>query len=74
MDPQAAKLAEFVRYVRTYLHGDEKGEAQIFCDRLMQAFGHSGIMEAGGRWNIASIRAKLRASPICCGGRACCWR
>ena len=48
MDQHAAKLAEFVRYVRTYLRGDEKGEAQIFCDRLMQAFGHPGIREAGG--------------------------
>jgi hypothetical protein len=48
MDSHAAKLAEFVRYVRTYLRGDEKGEAQIFCDRLMQAFGHPGIREAGG--------------------------
>jgi type II restriction/modification system DNA methylase subunit YeeA len=48
MDTAAAKLAEFVRYVRTYVRGDEKGEAQIFCDRLMQAFGHSGILQAGG--------------------------
>ncbi|HEY7313469.1 MAG TPA: type IIL restriction-modification enzyme MmeI [Gemmataceae bacterium] len=48
MDPHTAKLAEFVQYVRTYLQGDEKGEAHLFCDRLMQAFGHPGIREAGG--------------------------
>lgn len=29
------------------LGGDEKGEAQIFCDRLFQAFGHEGLIEAG---------------------------
>ena len=27
--------------------GDEKGEAQVFCDRLFQAFGHGGYKEAG---------------------------
>ena len=29
------------------LSGDEKGEAQVFCDRLFQAFGHAGYKEAG---------------------------
>jgi len=29
------------------LRGDEKGEAQVFCDRLFQAFGHKGYKEAG---------------------------
>ena len=43
-----AKLNGFDQYVRTHLTGDEKGEAQLFCDRLMQAFGHKGIKEAGG--------------------------
>lgn len=36
----------FVRYARS-LKGDEKGEAQVFCDRLFQAFGHDGYKEAG---------------------------
>src|SRR3954454_7384144 len=36
----------FVEYART-LKGDEKGEAQVFCDRLFQAFGHGGYKEAG---------------------------
>ena len=35
----------FVDYVRT-LRGDEKGEAQVFCDRLFQAFNHPGYKEA----------------------------
>ncbi len=41
-------LTEFVTFVKSHLQGDEKGEAQIFCDRLFRAFGHQGIMEAGG--------------------------
>ncbi|MEU8428480.1 DNA methyltransferase [Micromonospora sp. NPDC048887] len=40
-------LDNFVRYRREYLSGDEKGEAQVFCDRLFQAFGHEGVKEAG---------------------------
>lgn len=40
------KVERFVKYVST-LSGDEKGEAQVFCDRLFQAFGHEGYKEAG---------------------------
>ncbi len=39
MDNPTARIVDFVRYVRTYLTGDEKGQAQIFCDRLFQVFG-----------------------------------
>jgi hypothetical protein len=39
-------LNRFVEYAHT-LRGDEKGEAQVFCDRLFQAFGHAGYKEAG---------------------------
>jgi hypothetical protein len=44
---EAQSIQQFVEYVRT-LKGDEKGEAQVFCDRLFQAFGHAGYKEAGG--------------------------
>lgn len=40
------KIKALVEYGRT-LKGDEKGEAQVFCDRLFQAFGHAGYKEAG---------------------------
>ena len=40
------RLEDFVSY-RAKLKGDEKGEAQVFCDRLFQAFGHKGYKEAG---------------------------
>jgi type II restriction/modification system DNA methylase subunit YeeA len=39
-------LRRFVGYAHS-LEGDEKGEAQVFCDRLFQAFGHEGYKEAG---------------------------
>ncbi len=42
-----AQLAAFVRYRQEYLKGDEKGEAQVYCDRLFNALGHSGVREAG---------------------------
>lgn len=40
-------LADFGQWRLTHLRGDEKGEAQIFLDRLFRAFGHAGIKEAG---------------------------
>lgn len=39
-------LQDLIKYAST-LDGDEKGEAQVFCDRLFQAFGHQGYKEAG---------------------------
>jgi len=39
-------IDKFVKYASS-LDGDEKGEAQVFCDRLFQAFGHEGYKEAG---------------------------
>jgi type II restriction/modification system DNA methylase subunit YeeA len=54
----AAKLKAFVQYVRAHLTGDEKGEAHLFCDRLMQAFGHAGIREAGGNLEFRVHKGK----------------
>ena len=39
------KLDEFIEYV-SRLDGYEKGEAQLFLDRLFIAFGHKGVKEA----------------------------
>ncbi len=41
-------MSQFVQFVRKHIAGDEKRQAQLFCDRLFQAFGHPGIREAGG--------------------------
>ncbi len=41
------RLAEFVTWAGTHITGDEKGESQLFLDRLFRAFGHEGVREAG---------------------------
>ncbi|MBW8366641.1 MAG: N-6 DNA methylase [Arenimonas sp.] len=46
MSDTVQKITDFVSYV-SLLDGDEKGEAQVFCDRLFIAFGHAGYKEAG---------------------------
>ena len=40
-------LRDFVVWWRSNIKGDEKGEAQLFLDHLMRAFGHAGALEAG---------------------------
>jgi hypothetical protein len=66
MTDTLGKIKEFVNYARS-LKGYEKGEAQVFCDRLFQAFGHRGCVEAGAKleyrlnWTI-SLPARAIAS------------
>jgi hypothetical protein len=48
-------LKTFVEYRHTHLSGDEKGESQVFLDRLFQAFGHGGVREAG-----ATLEGRIR--------------
>lgn len=49
MDRDRSKqLAEFVAYAKS-LDGDEKGEAQVFLDRLFRAFSRAGYKEAGAK-------------------------
>ena len=50
-----AQIGEFVRYRNEYLRGDEKGESQVFLDRLFRAFGHEGVVEAG-----ASLETRIK--------------
>ncbi|MFH9547721.1 DNA methyltransferase [Streptomyces sp. NPDC017435] len=45
--PLRQRIDEFVGYRHAFLKGDEKGEAQMFLDRLFRAFGHAGVAEAG---------------------------
>ena len=54
MSEVVTRIEAFVSYVAT-LAGDEKGEAQVFCDRLFRAFGHDGYKEAG-----ATLEARVR--------------
>jgi hypothetical protein len=46
--PSQEKLAEFVAWCSKHITGDEKGQAQIFLDRLFQAFGQAGCLDVGG--------------------------
>ncbi len=70
----SARFCEFVAFVRQHLTGDEKGEAQVFCDRLFQAFGQAGIFEAGGALDYRVHKGKttrfadLLWRPLMCGG------
>lgn len=50
-------MTGLAEYRGLYLTGDEKGEAQVFLERLFQAFGHEGINQAG-----ATLEARLRKS------------
>ena len=43
------RLGEFVEWVGKHISGDEKGEAQVFLDRLLAAFGQGGLLETGGK-------------------------
>ncbi len=47
--PSREKLAAFVAWCDPHITGDEKGQAQIFLDRLFQAFGQPGCLDVGGR-------------------------
>ena len=55
-------LWDFVDYVQG-LEGDEKGEAQVFCDRLFHAFGHEGYKEAGATLEYR-VRKKGRGTKF----------
>src|SRR6478609_7989064 len=46
--PSREKLAEFTAWCVKNITGDEKGQAQIFLDRLFQAFGQPGSLDVGG--------------------------
>ena len=43
-----ARLQAFVDWSAEHITGDEKGEAQLFLDRLLQAFAQKGVKEVGG--------------------------
>jgi hypothetical protein len=43
------KLKQFADWVQKNISGDEKGEAQIFLDRMFQAFGQKGSLDVGGK-------------------------
>ena len=60
----AQTLQEFVTYRQNHLKGDEKGEAQMFCDRLFRAFGHEGVAEAGATLEYRIKKANNRGATF----------
>lgn len=56
--PDTAKLTEFVRWCADNITGDEKGQAQIFLDRLFQAFGQRGCLDVGGHTEFRIRKGK----------------
>ncbi len=45
---RAERLNDFIAWAAKHITGDEKGQAQIFLDRLFQAFGQPGCLDVGG--------------------------
>ena len=46
--PSREKLTEFTAWCGRHIAGDEKGQAQIFLNRLFQAFSQAGSLDVGG--------------------------
>ncbi|MBM9505462.1 class I SAM-dependent DNA methyltransferase [Actinacidiphila acididurans] len=59
-----AQLDAFVRYRKEHLTGDEKGEAQVFLDRLFRAFGHDGVREAGATLEMRIKKRNQRGTAF----------
>jgi hypothetical protein len=53
-----SRLQEFVDWAAAFTSGDEKGNAQLFLDRLFQAFGQKGALEVGGKLEFRIRKAK----------------
>jgi hypothetical protein len=52
------RLEQFAAWAAQHITGDEKSQAQIFLDRFFQAFGHKGLLEAGGAAEVRIRKAK----------------
>ena len=53
-----SRLQEFVDWAAAHISGDEKGEAQIFLERLFLAFGQKGLLDVGGKAEFRIRKAK----------------
>jgi hypothetical protein len=58
------RLAEFTSFVTAHIRGDEKGEAQVFLDRLFRGFGHAGAREAGATFEERIKKADGRGTSF----------
>ena len=53
-------IEDFIAYASKLK--DEKGQAQLFCDRLFKAFGHKGIIEADGGLEVRVKEADSKST------------
>lgn len=58
MENLKSYLREFVSWHEKHITGDEKGQAQIFLDRLFKAFGHDGVLDVGGKTEFRIRKAQ----------------
>lgn len=63
--PRTEQLQTFVQWAQQHITGDEKGQAQIFLDRLFQAFNQPGCLDVGG-----TAEFRIRKSKEDGGGTA----
>jgi hypothetical protein len=56
-------LEDFKTYVAS-LDGDERGEAQVYCERLFKAFGHKGYKEAGASLEYRIKKASAKGTSF----------
>ena len=63
-DARRQRLSEFVAWTRQHVTGDEKGQAQIFLDRLFHAFGRRGLLEVGGTPEFRIRQSLVRESLL----------
>ena len=61
--PSRDKLSEFTAWCQKHITGDEKGQAQIFLDRLFQAFGQPGSLDVGGTAEVRVRKLVKRGVP-----------
>ncbi|MES2643890.1 MAG: DNA methyltransferase [Myxococcota bacterium] len=64
------QMTSFVDYVAS-LKGDEKGESQLYCNKLFQTFGHDGLKEAGAtlEFRVRRKGAKTKFADLLWPGR-----
>jgi hypothetical protein len=55
--PNPEQLGSFVEWYQRCITGDEKGQAQIFLDRLFQGFGLKGSLDVGGSPEFRVLKA-----------------
>ena len=66
------KLEDFVAWVAQNITGYEKGEAQVFLDRLFQAFGQPGTLDIGGKFEFRIRKANEDGGGIAFAD--CAWK